>query len=113
MLSCATALPATRATARPASIKLLLRDLIGVSIGCGAFACEGSAAGKLRGAALPPQDRLSVRAARGSGRGSGRSAVEPGDNLRGYGFDLFLFVFVGHEDDAIDAGRQVRLELFH
>src|SRR5690349_8994922 len=35
------------------------------------------------------------------------------NDLLGEGCDLVLFVAVGHENDTIDAGGQMRLELFH
>src|SRR5215510_2658843 len=109
MASCAAALPATRATARPASIELRVRDLIGVSIGCRAWRARAQLPASL--GARPCRHKIAF--ALGPAVDSGRPALEPRDNLLCHGFDLFLFVLVGHENDAIDAGRQVRLELLH
>src|SRR5262245_42722816 len=107
MVSCAAAPPATKPSARPASIDLRMRDLMGVSISCRLMMRERSVDRKLAQSAGSSQAELCDDMA----QASARAPLEAGDDLLCHGFDLLLFVFVGDEDDAVDAGFEVHLEL--
>src|SRR5262245_16190527 len=66
-----------------------------------------------RARAHPPRSAAASAGRGAAGIGSRPFLPQPGDDLLGHGHDLFVLVTVGHEDDSIDAGGQMGLELLH
>src|SRR5262245_56418051 len=110
MVSCAAAPLAAKAATRPVSIHFRVRDVMRVSISAPRLMMrERSAGRKLRGAPAASQAGLANALA----QALGLRPLQAGNDLFRHGFDLLPLVLVRHENDAIDTGRKMRLELLH